>query len=86
MAATGARDERKGRAWYNVPPPSKNQPYGVKINIEMKIKNVLNSTREKLESGEITMREARENLCHYGWFPYLPSEEQVKNLLAKFAF
>lgn len=52
---------------------------------EFKIKNVLNSTKEKLEEGRMTMREARELLYHSGWFNYLPSENQVTNLINSFA-
>lgn len=48
---------------------------------ELKIKNVLHSTKDKLAEGAITMREARETLYHCGWFNYLPSEAQVTNLL-----
>lgn len=47
----------------------------------MEIKSILESTRDKLENGQMTMREARELLCSAGWFNYLPSEKQVTHLL-----
>lgn len=49
----------------------------------MKIPNILQSIATKLESGAMTMREAQEILCDHGWFCYLPSENEVNNLIYK---
>lgn len=51
----------------------------------MKARNILQSISDKLNAGSINMRTAREELYFAGWFNYLPSEEQVENLLNRFA-
>ena len=45
------------------------------------VKTLLASLRDGLEADAITMREAQEELHKAGWFNYLPSEEQVRNIL-----
>ena len=45
------------------------------------LNTILVSLRNGLEADAITMREAQESLYKAGWFNYLPSEKQVKDLL-----
>ena len=45
------------------------------------VKTLLASLRDELVAGTITMRTAQESLYKAGWFNYLPSEEQVRNIL-----
>lgn len=48
------------------------------------IPTIHESIANKLKSGKITMRQAREKLYLAGWFNYVPSEAQVLKLLGRY--
>ena len=45
------------------------------------IDNILVSLAKSINKGVITIKQAGIELYHAGWYNYIPSEEQVRNLL-----
>ncbi len=47
----------------------------------MKIENILQSLKRKVECGEITIRSAAYSLYNAGWYNYVPNDREVINTL-----
>ena len=47
----------------------------------IKVKNILQSLHDDVETGNTTLRQAGIELYQAGWFNFLPDEETIKALL-----